>query len=69
MVYIYIYLIYVYIPHIHIHLVNTFLLYIYIYIKKTCLLFNTAKGPVSFVAKEDSRSGNRTEEKDKEGLS
>ena len=66
MVYIYIYLIYVYIPHIHIHLVNTFLLYIYI--KKTCLLFNTAKGPVSFIAKEDSRSGNRTEEKDKEGL-
>ena len=57
---------YIYLTYIYIWLIH--FCYIYIYIKKTCLLFNTAKGPVSFVAKEDSRSGNRTEEKDKEGL-
>ena len=55
---------YIYLTYIYIWLIH----FCYIYIKKTGLLFNTAKGPVSFVAKEDSRSGNRTEEKDKEGL-
>ena len=63
-----VYILYMYTSHIYIHIwfIHLFI-HIYIYIKNICFLFNTTKGSAGLVAKEDSRSGKRTEKNDKEG--